>query len=90
VRGLPGRARARYNLALALREAGREEDALVELAAAERLDPRDPQIVHARAELHAGRGEWDEVRAAAARLAELAPGAPVVADLLRRADAAGR
>ncbi len=90
VRLLPDRARMRFNLALALRELERDEEALVELSAAERLDPQDPQIVHARAELHADRQEWSEVRAAAARLAELAPGAPVIEDLLRRAADAGQ
>jgi predicted CXXCH cytochrome family protein len=85
---LPGRARVRYNHALALQHLGRRPEAEAELLAAAELDRADPEILYALVVLYAQGGDFDRALPHAQRLVALAPGAPGPRELLERIEAA--
>ena len=72
---LPGRARVRYNQGLVLQRLGRTDAAETALVAANALDPRDPDVLNALAQLLLGNGDHDRALAYAEALQQLDPGA---------------
>ena len=73
VRVQPDHAEARIGLAAALADQGREEEALEQLSAAERLEPRHPALHVERAVLRMQHGDWPGVLANARRALEFDP-----------------
>jgi tetratricopeptide (TPR) repeat protein len=73
---LPARARVRCNQALALQHLGRRDEAEAALVEADRMEPRDPDIVNALAVFYAQQGAWRKALPYARRLVELAPESP--------------
>ncbi len=69
----PRRARARYNLGLALDRLGRTEEAIRSLDLACALEPSNLDALYALALLFARAGRWDDARRAVDRLLEAEP-----------------
>ncbi|MBI2219328.1 MAG: tetratricopeptide repeat protein [Candidatus Rokubacteria bacterium] len=83
VRLMPRDARVRYNQGLALQRLGRRPAAAA-LLEAYRLDPADPQIVHAVAAWYLAHGDHAHAELYAKRLADLVPGDAAARDFLDR------
>ena len=79
---IPTRARVRYNYGLALQQLGRLEQADAALVEASAIDPGDPDILLALAQLLMDRREWDRAREYARALRRLNPTAPGPGQLL--------
>jgi Flp pilus assembly protein TadD len=80
---LPGRARVRYNYALALQHLGRRAGAERAMLDALALDPTAPDIVNAMAVFYVQQGDWGRALPYAERLVTLAPGSPDATQMLR-------
>jgi Flp pilus assembly protein TadD len=81
---MPERARVRYNAALALQKVGKPREAEAAFVKAQKVAPDDPEIAYALTVLYVQERDWRRARAAAERLATLAPGNSQAQELLRR------
>ncbi len=81
-RAQPGNVRGRIGLANQLSAAGRDEEALAELARIEAIDARMPELHATRAVIYFRHGRWSDVLASAEQALALDPGQPQ-AQLLR-------
>ena len=87
---MPERGRVRYNLALALAQVGRDEDALVMMKDAQRLAPNDQGILQALLLDLAKRERWSEAEHYALALGRVAPRSRLAQQVLQRIDALRR
>ena len=70
---MPGRARIKYNLGLALQRVGRPAESEAVLLEARDLDSRDPDVLLALARLLMDQQRWTEARIFADELSRLMP-----------------
>jgi predicted CXXCH cytochrome family protein len=70
---MPGKARVRYDYALALRHIGRNDEALTEMLDAHKIDQRDPAVIQAIAIFYIQDKQWGSALHYTELLVQLAP-----------------